>query len=84
MIWIREGQGGNFTHYLHQCYGKCSWFIFHFVPDSSPSLCRKIYQWDDEDSVFALLAAFFPLERFGLTKNWQNLRENKDLTFKIL
>jgi integral membrane protein len=29
---------------------------------------RKIYQWDDEDSVFALLAAFFPLATIWIDK----------------
>ena len=30
--------------------------------------CRKICQWDDEDSVFALLAAFFPLATIWIDK----------------
>jgi integral membrane protein len=29
---------------------------------------RKIYTWDDEDSIFALLAAFFPLATIWIEK----------------
>jgi hypothetical protein len=29
---------------------------------------RKFYQWDDEDSIFALLAAFFPLATIWIEK----------------
>ncbi len=29
---------------------------------------RKIYQWDDEDSIFALLAAFFPFATVWVDK----------------
>lgn len=59
MIWIRYDREGLFpTIYIiivgniHGLFFTCYLLLLLSA--------RKIYKWDDEDSVFALLCAFFP------------------------
>jgi hypothetical protein len=60
MIWIREDKEGILPIIYISVMGSIHGLFFTlYLILAFP--CRKIYQWDDEDSVFALLAAFFPL-----------------------
>lgn len=39
---------------------------------------KKPLNWDDEDFVIAILAAFFPFATFWVERNLMNNRENQD------
>ncbi|MGO4709650.1 DUF3817 domain-containing protein [Chryseobacterium sp. 2TAF14] len=67
MIWIRVDPEGIFPIVYISTIGSIHGFFFTlyllFIPAT-----RKIYQWDDEDSVFALIAAFFPFATIWIDK----------------
>ena len=67
MIWIREDKEGILPIIYISVMGSIHGLFFTlYLILAIPS--RKIYQWDDEDSVFALLAAFFPLATIWIDK----------------
>ena len=83
MIWIREDKEGILPIIYISVMGSIHGLFFTlYLILAFP--CRKIYQWMTKILYSHFWLRFFRWQRFGLTKNWQNLRENKDLTFKIL
>lgn len=67
MIWIREDKEGILPIIYISVMGSIHGLFFTlYLILAFP--CRKIYKWDDEDSVFALLAAFFPLATIWIDK----------------
>jgi len=67
MIWIRVEPESIFAIIYISTIGSIHGLFFTlyllFVPST-----RKIYSWDDEDSIFALIAAFFPFATIWIDK----------------
>ena len=67
MIWIRVEPKSIFAIIYISTIGSIHGLFFTlyllFVPST-----RKIYSWDDEDSIFALIAAFFPFATIWIDK----------------
>ncbi len=67
MVWIREDKNGILPIIYISVMGSIHGLFFSlYLLLAVPA--RKIYDWDDEDSVFALLAAFFPLATIWIEK----------------
>lgn len=67
MIWIRYDQDGLLpTIYIIIAGNIHGLFFTLYLLLILPA--RKIYNWDDEDFVFALLAAFFPFATIWVEK----------------
>lgn len=67
MVWIREDKDGILAIIYISVMGSIHGLFFTlYLLLAIPA--RKIYKWDDEDSVFALLAAFFPLATIWIEK----------------
>lgn len=67
MIWIRYDREGLWPTIYIIIVGNVHGLFFMlylllFLP------ARKIYQWDDEDTVFALIAVFFPFATIWVDK----------------
>lgn len=67
MIWIRVEPESIFAIIYISTIGSIHGLFFTlyllFVPST-----RKIYSWDDEDSIFALISAFFPFATIWIDK----------------
>lgn len=60
MVWIREDKDGVLPLIYIIIIGNIHGLFFTlYLSLTIPA--RKIYNWDDEDFVFALISAFFPL-----------------------
>lgn len=67
MVWIREDKDGILPIIYISIMGSLHGLFFTlYLLLAVPA--RKIYKWDDEDTVFALLAAFFPLATIWIEK----------------
>ena len=67
MIWIREDEEGILPLTYIIIIGNVHGLFFTlYLLLAFPA--RKFYKWDDEDSIFALLAAFFPLATIWIEK----------------
>lgn len=67
MVWIRYAQGELLpTVYIIIAGNIHGLFFTLYLLLTLPA--RKIYRWDDEDFVFALIAAFFPLATLWVEK----------------
>lgn len=67
MVWIREDKDGILPIVYISIMGSLHGLFFTlYLLLAIPA--RKIYTWDDEDSIFALLAAFFPLATIWIEK----------------
>lgn len=67
MIWIREDKDGLLpTIYIIIIGNIHGLFFTLYLLLILPA--RKVYNWDDEDFVFAILAAFFPFATIGVEK----------------
>ena len=67
MIWIRYDREGILpTIYIIIIGNIHGLFFTLYLLMLLPM--RKIYQWDDEDSVFALVSAFFPFATIWVEK----------------
>ena len=67
MIWIREDKEGILLLTYIIIIGNVHGLFFTlYLLLAFPA--RKIYKWDEEDSIFALLAAFFPLATILIEK----------------
>lgn len=67
MIWIRYDRGGLFPTIYIIIIGNIhglffSLYLLLLIP------ARRIFKWDDEDTVFALIAAFFPFATIWVEK----------------
>lgn len=67
MVWIREDKEGILPIVYISVMGSLhglffSLYLLLLLP------ARKIYQWDDEDFVFALISAFFPMATIWVEK----------------
>ena len=67
MIWIRYDRDGLLPTIYIIIIGNIhglffTLYLLFWLP------ARKIYRWDDEDSVFALIAAFFPFATIWIDK----------------
>ncbi|OBW40548.1 hypothetical protein AB670_03012 [Chryseobacterium sp. MOF25P] len=67
MIWIRVDPEGILPIVYISTIGSIHGLFFTLYLLFLPST-RKIYTWDDEDSVFALIAAFFPFATIWIDK----------------
>lgn len=67
MIWIRVEPESIFAIIYISTIGSIHglFFTLYLLFVSST---RKIYSWDDEDSIFALIAAFFPFATIWIDK----------------
>lgn len=67
MVWIREDKEGVLPLIYIIIIGNIHGLFFTlYLLLAFPA--RKIYDWDDEDSVFALISAFFPLATIWVEK----------------
>ena len=67
MIWIRYDREGLLpTIYIIIIGNLHGLFFTLYLLMILPM--RKIYQWDDEDSIFALVSAFFPFATIWVDK----------------
>ncbi|KQT21909.1 hypothetical protein ASG31_00770 [Chryseobacterium sp. Leaf404] len=67
MIWIRtEPENVSAIIYI-STIGSIHGLFFTLYLLFLPSI-RKIFEWDDEDSVFALISAFFPFATIWIDK----------------
>ena len=67
MIWIREDKDGLLPTIYIIIIGNIhglffSLYLILLLP------CRKIFNWDDEDFIFALCSAFFPFATIWVDK----------------
>ena len=67
MIWIRYDREGLLPTIYIIIIGNIhglffTLYLLMIIP------MRKIYKWDDEDSVFAVVSAFFPFATFWIEK----------------
>ena len=67
MVWIRLDPEGLFAIVYISTIGTIHGFFFTLYLIFLPAV-RKIYSWDDEDSIFALCAAFFPFATIWVDK----------------
>ena len=67
MIWIRTNPDEILPIVYISSIGSIHGFFFSLYLIFLPAI-RKIYVWDDEDSVFALIAAFFPFATIWIDK----------------
>ena len=67
MVWIRDDKEGIMPIIYISVMGSLHGLFFTlYLLLTLPA--RKIYNWDDEDFVFALLSAFFPLATIWVDK----------------
>lgn len=67
MIWIRVDPENIFAIIYISTIGSVHGLFFTLYLLFLPSV-RKIYTWDDEDSVFAIISAFFPFATVWIDK----------------
>lgn len=67
MTWIRIDPEGILPIIYISTIGSVHGLFFTLYLLLLPSM-RKIYTWDDEDTVFALIAAFFPFATIWIDK----------------
>lgn len=67
MIWIRVDPEGILPIVYISTIGSIHGLFFTLYLLFLPSV-RKIYTWDDEDTVFALISAFFPFATIWIDK----------------
>lgn len=67
MTWIRIDPEGVLPIVYISTIGSIHGLFFTLYLVFLPSM-RKIYTWDDEDTVFALIAAFFPFATIWIDK----------------
>lgn len=67
MIWIRVEPENILAIIYISTIGSIHGLFFTLYLLFIPST-RKIYTWDDEDSVFALISAFFPFATIWIDK----------------
>lgn len=75
MIWIRLEPTGIFAIIYISTIGSIHGLFFTLYLILLPAI-RKVYAWDDEDFVFALIAAFFPFATIWVDKKLG--RKNRD------
>lgn len=67
MVWIREDKEGVLPVIYISVMGSIHGLFFTlYLILTIPA--KKIYNWDDEDFVFALISAFFPLATIWVDK----------------
>ena len=67
MVWIRDDKEGIMPIIYISVMGSLHGLFFTlYLLLTLPA--RKIYNWDDEDFVFALLSAFFPMATIWVDK----------------
>lgn len=75
MIWIREDQASFLpTLYIIICGNIHGLFFTLYLLLIVPA--RKIFKWDDEDFVFALISAFFPFATIWVDKKLARIDRN--------
>jgi len=67
MVWIRVEPENLFAIIYISIVGSLHGLFFTLYLIFLPAM-RKIFSWDDEDSVFALCAAFFPFATIWIDK----------------
>lgn len=75
MVWIRIEPESVFAIVYISTIGSIHGLFFTLYLIFLPAV-RKIYSWDDEDSIFALCAAFFPFATIWVDKKLTN--KNRD------
>lgn len=71
MVLIRLDPEGIFAIVYISTIGSIHGLFFTLYLIFLPAI-RKIYAWDDEDSIFALCAAFFPFATIWVDKKLAN------------
>lgn len=67
MVWIREDKEGILPIVYISVMGSLHGLFFTlYLLLTLPA--KKIYEWDDEDFLFALLSAFFPMATIWVDK----------------
>ena len=67
MVWIRDDKEGVLPIIYISVMGSIHGLFFSlYLLLTLPA--KKIYNWDDEDFVFALISAFFPLATIWVDK----------------
>ena len=67
MVWIRVEPDDLFAIIFISTVGSIHGLFFTLYLIFLAAI-RKIYDWDDEDSVFALISAFFPFATIWIDK----------------
>lgn len=67
MVWIRTDPENIFAIIYISTIGSIHGLFFTLYLIFVPAI-RKIYAWDDEDFVFALMSAFFPFATIWVDK----------------
>ncbi|QQV03074.1 MULTISPECIES: DUF3817 domain-containing protein [Chryseobacterium] len=67
MIWIRSDKESILPTIYIIIIGNLHGLFFTLYLLFLPSM-RKIYEWDDEDTVFTIIAAFFPFATIWVDK----------------
>ncbi|WP_144283426.1 DUF3817 domain-containing protein [Chryseobacterium echinoideorum] len=67
MIWIRSDKESILPTIYIIIIGNLHGLFFTLYLLFLPSM-RKIYQWDDEDTVFTIISAFFPFATIWIDK----------------
>ncbi|MXS71112.1 DUF3817 domain-containing protein [Chryseobacterium binzhouense] len=67
MIWIRSDKESILPTIYIIIIGNLHGLFFTLYLLFLPSM-RKIYEWDDEDTVFTIIAAFFPFATIWIDK----------------
>lgn len=67
MVWIRMDKEGIWPIVYIATVGNLHGLFFTLYLLLTPPM-RKIFRWDDEDFVFALIAAFFPFATIWVDK----------------
>lgn len=76
MIWIREDKNGLWpTVYIIIIGNIHGLFFTLYLLLLLP--VRKIFKWDDEDSIFALCSAFFPFATIWVDKKLAKQHRNQ-------
>ena len=69
MVWIREDPEGILPIVYISTIGSIHGLFFTlYLLMLFPA--RKIFKWDDEDSVFAIISAFFPFATIWIDKKF--------------
>ena len=75
MVWIRREPESIFAIVYISTIGSIHGLFFTLYLIFLPAI-RKIYAWDDEESIFALMSAFFPFATIWVDKKLT--RKNRD------
>ncbi len=77
MIWIRTDRDGLWPTIYIIIIGNIHGLFFTLYLLFLPTV-RKIFEWDEEDSIFALLSAFFPFATIWIDKKLAQFNRDQE------